>query len=94
MQVQEVEILPPLAPEGERSEPAGGRGGVAMGRPDAEVSSRAKRRQFSAEYKARTSQSRVAKIESGDPSVSLDRLTRSMLALGASKKDIARAMER
>ena len=32
MQVQEVEILPPLAPEGEHSEPAGGRGGVAMGR--------------------------------------------------------------
>ena len=39
-----------------------------------------------------SSQSRVAKIEAGDPSVSLDLLTRSMLALGASKKDIARAM--
>ncbi len=41
-----------------------------------------------------SSQSRVAKIEAGDPSVSLDLLTRSMLALGASKKDIARAMAR
>jgi len=41
-----------------------------------------------------SSQSRVAKIESGDPSVSLDLLTRSMLALGASKKDIARVLER
>ncbi len=41
-----------------------------------------------------SSQSRVAKIEVGDPSVSLDLLTRSMLALGASKKDIARAMAR
>ena len=53
MQVQGVEIVPPLAPEGERSEPAGGRGSVAVRRPDVEVSSRAKRRQFSAEYKAR-----------------------------------------
>jgi len=41
-----------------------------------------------------SSQSRVAKIESGDPSVSLDLLTRSMLALGASKNDIARALKR
>lgn len=41
-----------------------------------------------------SSQSRVAKIESGDPSVSLDLLTRSMLALGASKKDIARVLAR
>ena len=39
-----------------------------------------------------SSQSRVAKIEAGDPSVSLDLLTRSMLALGATKKDIARAL--
>lgn len=39
-----------------------------------------------------SSQSRVAKIEAGDPSVSLDLLTRSMLTLGASKKDIARAL--
>ena len=39
-----------------------------------------------------SSQSRVAKIEAGDPSVSLDLLARSMLALGASKKDIARAL--
>ena len=39
-----------------------------------------------------SSQSRVARIEAGDPSVSIDLLTRSMLALGASKRDIARAM--
>ena len=39
-----------------------------------------------------SSQSRVAKIEAGDPSVSLDLLTRSLLALGASKKDIARVL--
>ena len=53
MQVQEVETLPPPAEEGERSEPGGGGGGIAMRRADPEVSSRAKRRQFTAEYKAR-----------------------------------------
>ena len=53
MQVQEVEILSPPAQEGERSEPGGGGGGAPMRRPDPEVSSRAKRRQFTAEYKAR-----------------------------------------
>ncbi len=37
-----------------------------------------------------SSQSRVAKIEAGDSSVSLDLMVRSLLALGASKKDLAR----
>ena len=40
----------------------------------------------------RSSQSRVAKLEAGDPSVSIDLLTRSMIALGASPQDIARAI--
>ncbi len=39
-----------------------------------------------------SSQSRVAKLESGDPSVSLDLIIKSLLALGTSKKDIARAI--
>jgi len=39
-----------------------------------------------------SSQSRVAKMEGGDPSVSLDLLIRSLLALGASKRDLARAI--
>ena len=39
-----------------------------------------------------SSQSRVAKMESGDPSVSLDLLIRSLLALGASYQDLARAI--
>ena len=39
-----------------------------------------------------SSQSRVAKIEGGDPSVSIDLLARSMLALGATPRDIARAI--
>ena len=37
-----------------------------------------------------SSQSRVAKMEAGDPSVSLDLLVRSLLALGASKRELAR----
>jgi DNA-binding XRE family transcriptional regulator len=37
-----------------------------------------------------SSQSRVAKIEAGDSTVSLDLMFRSLLALGASKKDLAR----
>jgi predicted transcriptional regulator len=40
----------------------------------------------------RSSQSRVAKMEGGDPSVSLDLLIRSLLALGASAHDLARAI--
>ena len=38
----------------------------------------------------RSSQSRVAKIEAGDASVSLDLLIRSLIALGATRKDVAR----
>lgn len=36
-----------------------------------------------------SSQSRVAKIESGDPSVSLDLLVRSLLTLGVTQSDLA-----
>ena len=37
----------------------------------------------------RSSQSRIAKIEAGDSSVSLDLLIRSLIAMGASRKDLA-----
>ncbi len=40
----------------------------------------------------RSSQSRVAKMEGGDPSVSLDLLIQSLLALGASHQYLARAI--
>jgi alkylhydroperoxidase/carboxymuconolactone decarboxylase family protein YurZ len=40
----------------------------------------------------KSSQSRVAKIETGDPSVSLDLLVRAVLSAGATKKEIARAL--
>jgi len=38
----------------------------------------------------RSSQSRVAKMEAGDPTVSLDLLVRSLIALGASNRELAR----
>jgi len=38
----------------------------------------------------RSSQSRVAKMEAGDPSVTLDLLIRSLLALGTSDRELAR----
>ena len=38
----------------------------------------------------RSSQSRVAKMEAGDPSVSIDLLFRSLIALGASNSDLAK----
>ncbi len=42
----------------------------------------------------KSSQSRVAKMESGDPSVTLDLLVRSILALGASNKELAAIIAR
>ena len=40
----------------------------------------------------KSSQSRVAKMEKGDPSVSLDLLVKSLLAMGAKKENIAKAI--
>jgi predicted XRE-type DNA-binding protein len=40
-----------------------------------------------------SSQSRVAKMEAADASVTLDLLVRSLLALGATPKDLARAIQ-
>lgn len=39
-----------------------------------------------------SSQSRVAKMEAGDPSVSVDLLIRTLLALGVTRKQVARAI--
>lgn len=39
-----------------------------------------------------SSQSRVAKLEGADATVSIDLLVRSLLALGASRRDIGRAL--
>jgi len=37
-----------------------------------------------------SSQSRVAKMEAGDPSVSIDLLVRTLLRMGASRRDLVR----
>ena len=42
----------------------------------------------------RSSQSRVAKMEASDPTVSLDLLVRSLLALGMSPEELARIIRR
>ena len=50
------------------------------------------RRKLSQEQLAKllgSSQSRVAKMETGDPSVSIDLLIRSLLVLGATQKEVA-----
>ena len=39
-----------------------------------------------------SSQSRVAKMETGDSSVSIDLLIKSLLALGATQKDVAKSI--
>jgi DNA-binding XRE family transcriptional regulator len=39
-----------------------------------------------------SSQSRVAKMEAGDPTVSIDLLMKSLLALGVSKKELGRSI--
>jgi ribosome-binding protein aMBF1 (putative translation factor) len=41
-----------------------------------------------------SSQSRVAKMEAADSSVSIDLLVRSLLAMGVSRSDVARVMGR
>jgi len=41
-----------------------------------------------------SSQSRVAKMEAGDPTVSLDLLVRSLLALGATNSELAKIIAR
>ncbi len=38
----------------------------------------------------KTSQSRISKMETGDPSVTLDLMIRSLVTLGANKKDFVR----
>ena len=42
--------------------------------------------------KIKSSQSRVAKMEKGDPTVSIDLLIKSLLAMGSSKNELAKAM--
>jgi len=43
--------------------------------------------------KLHTSQSRLAKMEAGDASVSLDLIFRSLFSLGVSRKDLLKALQ-
>jgi DNA-binding XRE family transcriptional regulator len=55
-----------------------------------------KKRRLTQEQTAKligSSQSRVAKIESGDPTVSIDLQVKSLIALGASREDLAEAIK-
>lgn len=59
------------------------------------LQARRRKRQITQQQLARllrSSQSRVAKMEAGDPSVSLDLLVRSLLVLGAPPKSLRRAL--
>ena len=61
----------------------------------AALKSRRQREQVSQSTLARrlkSSQSRVAKMEAGDPSVSIDLLVRALLATGATRKELAQAI--
>ena len=55
---------------------------------------RLKRRQTQTELAKRigSSQSRIAKMEAADRSVSIDLLLRTLLAMGATRSDVARAI--
>ena len=59
------------------------------------LKNRRRSRRLSQETLARllsSSQSRVAKMEAADPSVSLDLLVRSLLVLGSSEKELAKVI--
>ena len=53
---------------------------------------RARMTQAALAKRLRSSQSRIAKLEAGDPSVSLDLLVRASLATGAKPGEVARAL--
>jgi len=65
---------------------------LALSRNLRELRTRKRLTQVQAAKMLGSSQSRVAKLEAGDPSVTLDLLVRSNLALGASKKDLAKTL--
>jgi DNA-binding XRE family transcriptional regulator len=65
---------------------------VALARLLRATRTRRRLTQFELAERIGSSQSRVAKIEAGDPTVSVDLLVRSLLAAGASPEELARAV--
>jgi predicted XRE-type DNA-binding protein len=63
---------------------------VALSKTLQEQRRKKKLTQIQLAHLLQSSQSRIAKMEAGDPSVSLDLLVRSLLALGTSKKALLR----
>jgi hypothetical protein len=65
---------------------------LALGRALKERRTRQRLSQAAVAARIRSSQSRVAKMESGDSTVSIDLLVRTLLVLGASRKDLAKSL--
>ena len=65
---------------------------LALSRSLRERREASKLTQIDLAHQLRSSQSRIAKMEAGDPSVSIDLLIRSLFALGATKRDLARVI--
>ena len=65
---------------------------VALARLLRTTRTRSRLTQFELAEKLGSSQSRVAKLEAGDPSVSVDLLVRSLLAAGARPSELAKAV--
>jgi DNA-binding XRE family transcriptional regulator len=65
---------------------------LALSRKLLDLRRRHRLTQIQAAKLLQSSQSRVAKMEAGDPSVSLDLLVRSLLALGVTKEILAKTI--
>ena len=65
---------------------------VALARLLRATRSRRRLTQFELAERIGSSQSRVAKLEAGDPSVSMDLLVRSLLAMGTKPSELAKAL--
>lgn len=65
---------------------------LALGRAVRARRTRKRLSQADLALRIRSSQSRVAKMESGDVTVSIDLLIRTLLALGASRRELARSL--
>ena len=66
---------------------------LALGRDLKESRQRKRLSQAAFARRISSSQSRVAKMEAGDATVSMDLLIRSLLTLGVSRKQVARSIE-
>ena len=66
---------------------------IALGRVLSEKRREEKLTQAEAGGKTGTNQAAIARMEKGDPSVSIDRIVKSLFALGCSRDSLARALQ-